>query len=149
VKREWVLLEDFDRDAQLAQRQEQFDGDIRRRRVVLNGVVIVGVSLAPQVALKMGTAGDQRWPDFVDADERAADAGGVTRQLLDVHCARTVREARVLIERAGRGDCGACRQRQEPQQHDACLDDVTRNRDPQPKVTISQVQGAINGSASL
>jgi hypothetical protein len=134
VKREWLLFEDFDKDAQLTERQEQLNGNVRGRRVVLNRIIIVGVPVAPQVAVKMGTAGDERRPNFVDSDQRGADAGGVTRQRLDVHRARVaVCDMRARIDRARRGYCGARRQRQEPQQYDACLDAVARNRSPQPK----------------
>jgi hypothetical protein len=42
-------------------------------------------------------------------------------------------DMRARIDRARRGYCGARRQRQEPQQYDACLDAVARNRSPQPK----------------
>jgi hypothetical protein len=151
VKGEGLLFEDFDKDAQLAERQEQFNGNVRGRCVVLNGVIIVGVPVALQVALKVGMAGGERRPNFMDSDKRGAEVRGVTRQFPDVHRARValheVRAAR--SDRAGRGYCDARRQRQEPQQHDASLDDATRNRSPQPKTTISYVTRAINGSASL
>jgi hypothetical protein len=151
VKGEGLLLEDFDKDAQLAERQEQFNGNVRGRCVVLNGVIVVRVPVALQVALKVGMAGDERPPNFMDSDKRGAEVRGVTHQFLDVHRAcvalREVRAAR--SDRAGRGYCDARRQRQEPQQHDASLDDATRNRSPQPKTTISYVTRCINGSASL
>lgn len=150
MKREWLVFEDFDKDAQLAERQEQFNRNIRGRRVVLNRVIIVGVPVVPQVALKVGMAGDQRRPNFMDSDKRVAEARRVTRQLPDVHRACVaLREVRARSDRAGRGSCGARRQRQEPQQHDASLNDATRNRSPQPKTTISYVTRCINGSASL
>ena len=151
MKREGLLFEDFDKDAQLAERQEQFNGNVRGRCVVLNRVIIVGVPVAPRVALNVGMAGDERRPNFMDADKRSAEVRGVTRQLPDVHHAcvalREMRAAR--SDRAGRGHSDARRQRQEPQQHDASLDDATRNRSPQPKTTISYVTRCINGSASL
>jgi hypothetical protein len=151
VKPEGLLFEDFDKDAQLAERQEQFNGNVRCRCVVLNGVIIVGVPVALPVALKVGMAGDERPPNFMDSDKRGAEVRGVTRQFPDIHrtyvALREVRAAR--SDRAGRGYCDARRQRQEPQQHDASLDDATRNRSPQPKTTISYVTRCINGSASL
>jgi hypothetical protein len=138
VKREGLLIEDFDKDAQLTERQEQFNGNARGRRVVLNRVIIVCVPVAPQVALKVGTAGDERGPNFMDSDKRGAEVGGVTRQLPYAHRAGVaLSEVWARSDRAGRGYCGARRQRQEPQQHDASLDDATRNRGPQPKFTIS------------
>jgi hypothetical protein len=94
VKREGLRFEDFDEDAQLAQRQEQFNGDVRGWRVVLNRVIIVGVPIAPQVALKMGAACDERGPDFMDSDQRGADLRSLPRQLLDDHRVRVaVRDA--------------------------------------------------------
>jgi hypothetical protein len=138
VKCEWILFEDFNKDAQLTERQEQFNGDVRGRCVVLNRVIIVGVSDTPRVALKMGTAGDERGPNFVDSDKRGADTGGVTRQLLDDYRVRVaVRDAWACIHRARCGDCGAGGQREKPQKQDACVDEGARSRNPQPEATIS------------
>ena len=105
MKGEGLLFEDFDKDAQLAECQEQFNGNVRGRCVVLNGVIIVGVPVSLQVALKVGMAGDERRPNFMDSDKRGAEVRGVTCQLPDVHRAcvalREVRAAR--SDRAGRG----------------------------------------------
>jgi len=90
VKREGLLFEDFDKDAQLAERQEQFNGNVRGRCVVLNRVIIVGVPVAPRVALNAhwtwlhtevtdtGTASSVTFAEGATLIRRPAASGGAT-----------------------------------------------------------------------
>ena len=107
MKGKRLALEEFSGDADLAQRQEQIDGDARNRRVVLDRIVVVRVQGSAQVALKMRAAHDQRCAYFSNFDERAADVCCLAGETLDdQRFGLRARDSWLGVNRARRGDGG-------------------------------------------
>lgn len=128
-----MLFENLDEYSQLPQGRGRVGIEVRRRRIVLNRVVIVvRARKAMGGALEMRPASDERRLDLVHAGHRPADARGAARHSFeDRGAGLSVRDVCSRVRGPVRRRCGTGRNRQQPEENDAeSLNEVARDGEP-------------------